>query len=113
MGANLIAWIKEEFVLLVLTNNKDMNRRWLTAQIKDPESIQISLDWHRGEHQEQNGAKEQNQLIRKMQLNYCCEVGEGLDSPVCVYWQSEWQKGKYWLVLQSWLAFVSFSFKVC
>lgn len=84
MGGNLIAWIKKEFVLLVVTNNKNMNRRWLIAQIKDPGSIQISFDWHKGEQQEQNGARKK-QLIRKMQINYYSEVGQGLQTPLCVF----------------------------
>lgn len=81
---NLIAWIKKEFVLLVVTNNKNKNRRWLFAQIKDPGSIQISFDWHKGEQQEQNGARKK-QLIRKMQINYYSEVGQGLQTPLCVF----------------------------
>lgn len=28
---------------------------------------------------------EKNQLIRKMQMNYYCEVGQGLQTPLCVF----------------------------
>lgn len=28
---------------------------------------------------------EQNQLIRKMQINYYCEVGQGLETALCVF----------------------------
>lgn len=67
MGGNLIAWMKEEFFLLIVTNNKDVSGRWLINQMKDPASTETRLDWHRGEQQGNNMGTEKKQLIRKMQ----------------------------------------------
>lgn len=35
MGGNLIAWIKEEFFLFIVTNNKDVSGRLLLIKLID------------------------------------------------------------------------------
>lgn len=83
MGGNLIAWIKEEFFLFILTNNKDVSGRLLIDQIKDLASIQTRVDWHWGQQQRNKMGTEEKQLIRKMQTSHYWEVP--LDSPVSIY----------------------------
>lgn len=66
MGGNLIAWIKEEFFLLIVTNNRDVSGL-LIDQMEDPASIETTLDWHRIEQQRNNMGTGKKQLIREMQ----------------------------------------------